>query len=293
MKSQISKAIKPITIEKSKKDYNNLVKINPTEKDLNRRIGSQFVDYHTFEKRLNTRVNLFNVTFYEFHNNPSFYLSQKRQILFNDQLHKNSSKGYCYDKCLYEFFRHFIGSCSSFRPIIAKYVYQKYQPKCVLDPFIGWGGRLIGALSIPELKYIGFDSNIDLQEHYNNIINDLSESDRVLINFEDSCEVDYSKYQYDIVLTSPPYICRKNKFIELYPHQPVFDFKKVMINIWNHLSADGHFCINVNTHMFSILEEILGEPIDKIDICNKHSNRSKLENIDKSREYIYVWKKPK
>ena len=67
----------------------------------------------------------------------------------------------------------------NFPPLTAKFVYQKYTDHIenkndltVYDPSAGWGGRILGAMSIDDrqIHYVGTDPNTD------NYISELNKS---------------------------------------------------------------------------------------------------------------------
>lgn len=98
---------------------------------------------------------------------------------------------------------------------ILKHLYGEHiKGKKYLDISAGWGDRLITSILF-GMEYTGYDPNPLLIDCYNNIINDIGNSEihKVICQpFEDS-EIEPNKY--DIVLSSPPFFD-----LELYyPHQ--------------------------------------------------------------------------
>ena len=83
-------------------------------------------------------------------------------------------------------------------------VYSMFQPKSILDFTCGWGGRLIGAVALNIPKYTGIDLNEDLRNPYKKMIK-FFKMNRIEIKMIFALEVDYSRLEYDLVLTSPPY----------------------------------------------------------------------------------------
>jgi 16S rRNA G966 N2-methylase RsmD len=87
----------------------------------------------------------------------------------------------------------------------------------VLDPTMGWGGRLVGCASLDIPHYIGIDSNTHLYSHCKRMVKELEKhsATKVTLFFQDALSVDYNKLKYDMVLTSPPYynieVYRKRK----------------------------------------------------------------------------------
>lgn len=287
-------------------DYNKLVEIHPKQNDLNKLIGNRFIDYYMFPYRLNTGCNRFKgVNFYEFNNNPSSYLGEKKIVAFNTYVKEEMSKGISKEKASYKFFGHWVCSVAIFKPIISKYLYEIYKPHTILDITMGWGGRLAGAMSIPNTKYIGYDTNTDLKKPYAEMIKDLNCSNRVKLFFKDSAKADLSKFKYDMVFTSPPYFLKgSNKSIEGYVNMPSYEsyddwsekfFNPVMTNAYNHMEKGGAFCINTNSTDYQLLKKLFGIPNRKINIRNTASKRDPKEKAEidkkvvKSTEYIYIW----
>lgn len=299
---EIAKSIRDITEKQAKDDYNKLINIHPKKIDLTRLVGNKCVDYYTFSERLKTRSGKRkNVNFYDFYENPSIYLTSHAQSLYEKHVSVEIDKGKTKEWSSYDFYTNWIHNPSSFKPLISKYLYEMYQPHTILDISMGWGGRLIGAMTIPDVRYIGFDTNTDLIESYQKIVQDLNVEDRVTLNFEDSSKADFSKYNYDMVFTSPPYFIKggSNKPIEIYANMPSYDnyndwvdqfFNPVMTNAWNHLQVNGWFCINTNSTDYELLYKLFGEPCNKIDIRNRKRHASSSKSIVKS-EYIYIWQK--
>ena len=297
---EIAKAIRNITEEQAQKDYTKLVNIHPKEGDLNKLIGNKFVDYYTFPQRLKTRSGKRKqVNFYDFYANPSKWITSHALSLYQKHLSIEIAKGKTQEWSSYDFYTNWVHNPTSFKPLISKYLYEMYKPHTVLDISMGWAGRLIGAMTIPDVRYIGFDTNIELLHSYQSIVKDLNVEDRVSLVFEDSSKADFSKYEYDMVFTSPPYFIKgSNKGIEIYPHMPSYTsyddwtqqfFNPVMTNAWNHLQEGGWFCINTNSTDYELLYKLFGEPCNKVDIKNRKRQASSTCTV--KGEYIYVWRK--
>jgi len=139
---------------------------------------------------------------------------------------------------VYECHRKCKGSIVAFKASTAKYIYKRFGAKNVLDPTAGWGGRMLGAMSL-GIDYTGIDTNINMKEAYINMMK-VDEAWEVSTNHQlvswrketetevttgiympriitgdshrhhmrmiwDSCfNVDFSGFGYDLVLTSPP-----------------------------------------------------------------------------------------
>lgn len=93
-----------------------------------------------------------------------------------------------------------------YRPNLMKLICDKYQPKVVLDPCIGWGGRMIGSVCRGYTKYIGFDPNTKTFNNLQKMVEFLDISKKVEL-FNEGSETIKNKdiKNVDMVLTSPPY----------------------------------------------------------------------------------------
>lgn len=129
----------------------------------------------------------------------------------------------------------------NFPPLLARFIYEKYTDHIadqdqinIYDPSAGWGGRLIGALSVSNKKnihYIGNDPNTDHnisdgRTKYHDIGDFFNKSvrntDKLFVKeqsyeiFQMGSEVlgsnsKFQKYKgkLDFVFTSPPYWCKE------------------------------------------------------------------------------------
>ena len=298
-KIMISKHIKSISSKDAIEDFNklkiiadNLVK-NPYDISSRCRTGNNIVDYFTFTERLNTKGK-YDINFFEFMINIDEFKKKKfimNMINYYDTV-KNKNKTKNNYIVLKEVYNICISAINIFRPLLAMEIYVKYKPTCVLDFTCGWGGRLIGACALNIPNYIGIDINTNLINPYlemKTFFNNISETN-VDIFFENSVTFDYSKINYDMVLTSPPYY-----FLEKYSNNETYNNSKnemknkfyipVISNTYKHLQQGGKYCLNVNKEIYQdICVPILGIANDIIPF-----KKSKRQN--NYEEYIYVWHK--
>ena len=278
-KIAIAKKIRPIMEDNAIKDLENLINIEPTKKDLNKIIGNRFIDYYMFPYRLDVNTYIFNSNFYEFYKSPSSYLGNKGLKYYKEFIKTKSP---------FQFYSLYGSSVSIFKPLLSKYIYQLFNPSCVLDPTMGWGGRMVGAMVLPDIKYIGFDTNQDLIKPYKEMVKDLKISKRVKLIFKDSSKADLSKFNYDMVFTSPPY-----ENIEVYENgskkttsEWAQFYTTIFQKLWDHLrNKNGVYAININADIYQkYLVPLFGECEEKIEL--KKSTRNK-----KYKEFIYLWRK--
>ena len=161
-----------------------------------------------------------------------------------------------------------------------------FSPKCVFDPCMGWGGRLLGAMAL-DINYIGCDSNTNLRKPYKQLQKDFREkhSSSVKLYFQDSLSLDYNELNYDMVFTSPPYFN-----IEQYNHMPLkskqewAEFYHDLFSLtYKNLAQGGVYAINCSIVIFNIsLRPLLGEPYTKIELSKSTRNST-------YKEWIYIW----
>lgn len=283
------------------KDYERLTKI--TCKNINQlpslsTAGNKFIDSYTGHQRLDTKGNkgIKGITFYDFWKHRNTYKKKpyiKRTLEHSISKHPNRDEmkrwKYIYDL--------YASSITIFRPITAMSVYCKYKPHTVLDPTMGWGGRMIGAYIAGVPEYIGVELNTELKDPYNRMVKDISQRfkqeervTKVKLIFQDALTVDYSKLKYDMVFTSPPYynteqykgtpIRSKDEWINMF-------YIPLITKTWKYLKQGGVYCLNVPIDIYrDICIPILGTADEKI-LMNK--TKRNVEEIYK--EYIYCWKK--
>lgn len=154
---------------------------------------------------------------------------------------------------------------------------------------------MLGAMAT-NTNYIGFDTNTNLRKAYADMIKAYPHDCKVSIHFQDSAKVDYSRYTYDMVFTSPPYFL-KTKPTEAYEKMPHYtdrdDFNKrfffpVVEKTWKHLQSGGHYCLNIPMDMYEDIKTILGPCSSKTLLPKMKRAKGGGENY---KEYIYVWNK--
>lgn len=190
---------------------------------------------------------------------------------------------------VYECHRLNNGAIVSFKPSTAKYIYKLFDAENVLDPCAGWGGRMLGAMSL-NINYTGYDTNKNMREAYTNMITSQeSFQSNISMNWVDCLLGDFTKDNYDLVLTSPPY-----SNMEIYegmtPWQNDDDFyKRFMCPLMAKIGWETEcpICINMSPKMYKDLTTKYGiVPCDEaIDLRQQLGKQYKT----KSQDYIYVW----
>jgi hypothetical protein len=289
-KSQIVKDLKYVIFPEVLKDWVEIAAKSPEAiENLNgrSRLGCNLIDYYFFEQRIETIGNK-GINFFNFVDDIENYKKKKyiQTLLTYCEKHNRYKDSiikkyyYCYGLCF--------GRINAFKITNALQIYNRYQPVvAVMDPFCGFGGRLVGAM-MKNINYIGIDLNKDLEKGYLSLIKDFREksTSKIQLLFKDSNIIDYSNYKYDMVFTSPPY-----ENIEIYKHMEKKSieewnkfYKEIFQKLWDSLEPCGSYIININEKIYRrILNPLFGPAVESILLKKSSKNDYK--------EYIYIWNK--
>jgi hypothetical protein len=167
---------------------------------------------------------------------------------------------------------------SSFNVLSAKYIYSKYVPEngVIYDYSMGFGQRLLGALSLPyHITYVGTDPLTKSVEGNKKMFNMIKENvpflnknvDLFNLGSEDFCDQQYIN-KVDVAFSSPPYfnleIFEKDEK-QSYYNKSYVDFinnwwRKTVKNIKLLLKNEGLFIINIKDWVngFYLSKDMLG-----------------------------------
>lgn len=296
----LAKRIRTISLDDAFQGYDKLKEEPCKDPGLNR-IGIQTLDYFFLGHRLKARTKA-HLSFAEAMRDPEIvrHLSELVVRYKKKELSSFPDKDALL-KEQYSVFQLYYGTINQFRPTVAKWIYCKLKPtRGILDFSAGWGGRCLGAMSM-GIPYIGVDANVKLEPAYRRMIRTLDPDANVTLLFQPSETVDFSKYTYDLVMTSPPYF-----MIEEYEKMPAYKSKEgflekffipVVQNSWKYLLPGGHMALNMPHEMYMAARDYL-PPVTKrmiLPLHNRHAtNAAKGDAIGtqgKRHELIYVWKK--
>ena len=292
-KIKLADVIRPISKEEAKESYLDLADEKTIPPPTSTK-GNTFVDYFTFNERLETEGNK-GISFWEFWENKSEYMKKNyvKNLLkyFKKKGDTNAVKN------LYQVFKLYFGSVGIFKPVIAMNIYHRFKPTSILDFTMGWGGRLVGAAALDIPKYIGIDLNSNLEKPYREMektLKELGTSTDIKLIFQDALKVDYSKLDYDMVFTSPPYYNKEiyrgtNKMTEEEWNEKFY--RPIFTETWKYLKNGGHYILNVPIAVYdNVLVDLLGKADIFIPMNTKRAMSEKLKQAE-YKEYIYVWVK--
>ena len=290
---------KNITTAELRKDLANLNKFD-ADSNENNFAGNPFLYHFQFKNLLKCRRQD-GKTIYDIAQDPDAW----DKLI--DSTKKRNRGGRTAAGNVFECFRINLGSVVMFKATTAKYLYKKYRAKSVLDPTAGWGGRMLGAWSL-GIDYTGCDTNIEMTQAYDNMIAFLNAEtgfDNALFAVDngaklnmiwDSClNVDFSKLDYDFVLTSPPYVN-----LELYEHMTPWEtdqafYELFFIPLWqkcvDNIKKGGHVCFNISPKMYADALKFGLTPCDEEeDLLQQMGQKSNdLKKGKKKQDKIYIW----
>jgi hypothetical protein len=117
-------------------------------------------------------------------------------------------------KDLYSTLNFYNHTPGQFLVMTAAKLYKHFNIKKIFDPYAGWGDRCLAAMSL-DIDYIGVDSNINLKDPYEKIIEFYETKSKVKMYFEKSENLVVETFDFDFVFTSPPF-WKNNQLVENY-----------------------------------------------------------------------------
>ena len=170
-------------------DFHRLREAEPTLARSN--IGSCAVDYGTFDQRFRARRRGKTGSPLDFCRNPSNWSAVNALAVASGRPLSDYAGLYC-------------GLVASFRPMTAKWLISHFRASRVLDPFAGWGGRLLGAMA-SDVHYVGIERNTDLRRGHGRLLGLLGPHSRsdVRMIYRPAETVDFAELPpYDAIVTS-------------------------------------------------------------------------------------------
>lgn len=298
---ELAKKVRGITKQEAVASYQTLCEtsVGPEGENMRSRAGLDALDYFFLGHRLKAKTKR-HVSFYDAMRDPD--LVEKLTELVVKYKKKPLSD---YDttgllKAQYQVFQLYYGTINQFRPVVARWIYQRFSPRVgILDISAGWGGRALAAMSL-GIPYIGVDANEKLKPSYERL-HLLEPGAKVRMIFRPSEEVSFANMSYDLVFTSPPYF-----MLEEYEKMPAYGSKQgfidrflipVVMKAWMHLQP-GYMALNMPEEMYEAVRPHLPKIKERLalPLSNRHPvNTAKRQTLGKEdterHEWIYVWQK--
>jgi tRNA1(Val) A37 N6-methylase TrmN6 len=295
---ELAKQLRPITKEEALNSYKSLLSLDCKIHPKGKRDGLKALDYFFLPHRLRAQTK-HHLSFYNAMHDPT-------RVEFLDSLVRRWQKTYKTDKqrmvARYEAFQLYYGTINQFRPALAKWLYCYLGARVgILDFSAGWGGRAIAAMSL-GIPYVGVDANTKLEPSYRRMIATYNPDAKISLFFQPSESVDFSKFNYDTIFTSPPYF-----MLEKYETMPVYKdkadfldrfFRPVVMGAWKYLRKGGKMALNMPMEMYEAIREDLPPLHEKIvmSLPSRHPAAAAkgvdvAANKSPRGEFIFVWHK--
>ncbi len=290
---------KHITTTELHKDLNNLNKFKAVD-NKNNFAGNPFLYHFQFKNLLKCRRQD-GKTIYDIWNDKPEW-----DKLIESTRQRNRG-GRTAAGNVFECFRINLGSVVMFKATTAKYLYKKHGATSVLDPTAGWGGRMLGAWSL-GIDYTGIDTNVEMTPAYDDMIEFLNEytgfnnpnfaidnPSKLKMLWQSCLDVDFSKINYDFVLTSPPYVN-----LEIYEHMELWNsneafYREFFIPLWakciKHIKPGGRVCFNISPKMYEDALSFGLTPCDEEEDLLQQMGQKKvaIKKGKKKQDKIYIW----
>jgi hypothetical protein len=267
---------KRLTTIELTKEKTKVLKFKQGEQNLNTFVGNNLLYHFQMEELCKThRKNKKSLV--------EIYQDETEIKKLEEQMKKRSRTG-TYENKMFECWRINNGSITFFKMCNATYLYKKYNATKVLDFTAGWGGRMLGAINL-GIAYTGIDTNTDLKLGYDKMMELFDCDDKYKMLWESSLDTDFSKLDYDFVLTSPPY-----EDIELYSNMDYngvdWFYNQFLIKLIDEArkyNKGKYTCINISPQMY---KKLIGKY--KYKECDLMDDLKEQKN-GKTPDNIYIW----
>lgn len=214
--------------------------------DGNRAYSLMDVITDLFSERVRMRTAIYGKPSpYDFWNRNKPSIKSKAKELYGDVTN------YSLRETLYSMCK----EATLFKTSLVRYIMDTYldKPGHVMDPFAGWGDRLIGCLASNKvLSYTGTDTNKYMRTPYDRIMEKFDNTHKATVYIMDFMEFspEVAQTKYDIIFTSPPFFDFEG-YAELKLTSPTYEswltqwMLPAMIKMIDLLSDDGKLMLYV------------------------------------------------
>ena len=298
---ELAKRMRGITQQEAVASYQTLCEtsVGPEGENMRSRAGLDALDYYFLGHRLKAKTKR-HLSFYDAMRDPDLVEKLTELVVRYKKKPLDHYDATGLLKAQYQVFQLYYGTINQFRPVVARWIYQRFSPRVgILDISAGWGGRALAAMSL-GIPYIGVDANEKLKPAYEHL-KTLQPGAKVRMIFRPSEEVSFANMSYDLVFTSPPYF-----MLEEYEKMPAYGSKQgfidrflipVVMKAWMHLQP-GYMALNMPEEMYEAVRPHLPKIKERLalPLSNRHPvNTAKGQTLgseDTERhEWIYIWKK--
>jgi hypothetical protein len=183
------------TYDQRASDWKKLIDANTTTFESRSKVGHKLLDHHM--------PHFWDVKNHKGHSVRSHITQQllEKALYHNIKMHTTPYRSEI---------RHMLiltgglGSITKYRAGISKNIVSRFNAKSVLDPCIGWGGRMIGAIAAGA-TYTGCEPDPNTFRGLQAILQDCNQTADIRNEPAESVIHRLPSGSFDLVLTSPPY----------------------------------------------------------------------------------------
>lgn len=176
-------------------DWNALVQKDAVSFDSRSRTGHKLIDHHMphFWRVTNPKgISVASMITKD---------ALRKAILLNTQMHSTPYKSEIRRTLVLS---GSLASVTKYRAGLSKYLVKRYAATSVLDPCIGWGGRMLGALSAGA-TYTGCEPDPNTFKGLQGILTDIQRQADIHNKPAEAVVPTLPTHSFDMILTSPPY----------------------------------------------------------------------------------------
>lgn len=202
-----------------------------------------------------------------------WYNNKEKIIKFSKKMNKD----------LFNSLNYYNYTPSQFPIINAIKLYIYFNATKVFDPYAGWGDRCLAAISL-DIDYIGIDSNPNLEILYKKMI--ITYPSKSIVNIIiNKCEnINIDDFEFDFVLSSPPFWNKNNKLVERY-FNTESDYQTFL---FNSLIPVMNKCLKKNIWVCLYIPELMYKDIS--NIVGKAQKQLEFITAGKRIATIYCWR---
>jgi len=184
------------SLRERKADWTALVTRDPKPFESRSRVGHKLLDHHMphfWEVRSSKGVSVAELA-----RSPE---ALRKALLLNTQMHSTPYKSEIRKALVLS---GGLSTVTKYRAGLAKFLVKRYEATRVLDPCIGWGGRMLGALAAGA-TYVGCEPDPKTFAGLQGILADIEREAEVYAEPAETRLPQIPTASVDMLLTSPPY----------------------------------------------------------------------------------------
>lgn len=272
-------------------DWNKLVEKETISFDSRSRIGHKLLDHHM--------PHFWNVKNPKGVSVASLITEEnlRKAILLNTQIHSTPYKSEIRRTLV---FSGGLANVTKYRAGLSKYLVNRYSAERVLDPCVGWGGRMIGSLAAGA-EYIGCEPDPQTFQGLQGILTDIEHESELYNEPAEQRLPKIPSQSVDMILTSPPYYT-----LEIYTggNQSVKEnmswdtwvstwLRPVIIECLRCLKVGGKSCWSVKNFKYPLADVVRDIHVEQgfkqlETITMKGPNRPSLTKPSEEQTFVYT-----